>query len=426
MMNMMLRVNSERLLARIDTLGRVGATGDGGVSRRAFSSEDVLGRQLVTEYMTAAGLSVEVDAAGNLIGRLAGSHDGPMLLLGSHIDTVPNGGRLDGAYGVLAAIEALHTLTESGHELPVPVGVVAFTNEEGTSGIPGMWGSLAFIGALGPEDLSASDENGTPVSHLLAAVGGDVDRVPAAAWRGEDIAAYLELHIEQGPVLEHHGTEIGVVEAITGRLTAEIVVTGQANHAGTTPMDLRRDALVAAAHMILAVRAVGGPGGPVRVATVGQCGVSPNAWNVVPGTARLRVDLRDVSSAAMLAGLRQLEHTAGEVGERTGTSITVTRQQLVEPVACDPVLQSMITEVAGRIGLSHAALPSGAGHDAQIIGRIAPVGMIFVPSHRGISHAPGESTAPAQLVSGANVLLQTVLAFASRSAGVGAAGVVRR
>jgi N-carbamoyl-L-amino-acid hydrolase len=405
-----LRVDGTRLLSRIERLRAIGATPEGGVQRVAFSAEDVAGRELTASFMAEAGLEVRVDPAGNLIGTRSGrSVDAPVLLMGSHIDTVPNGGALDGAYGVLGAIEVMHTIDDHGLRLHHPAAVVAFTNEEGALGTRGMWGSHAFVGGLLPADLAARDDNGTPVAELLAAVGGDVRRVAVAAWRPEQVAAYLELHVEQGPVLEHRGFQIGVVEAITGRLTVHLVVRGESNHAGTTPMELRKDALVAAARLILAIHGLGGDGGVVRVATVGYCSVEPNAWNVVPAVVTLRVDLRDVRREAIAAALTELRVIAARVALATDTAIEVSPEQVVEPVACARPLRELIEAAANRVGVSWLALPSGAGHDAQVIGAIAPIGMIFVPSRGGKSHVPAEATEPDHLVAGADVLLQTAL-----------------
>lgn len=407
-----IRVNGSRLLDWINRLRQAGRTAAGGVNRMAFTVADVEGRALVTRTMVEAGLDVRVDAAGNLIGTRPGSDAGAAaLLLGSHIDTVPDGGALDGAYGVLAAVEVLHTLADHGVMLPRSVAVVAFADEEGTQGTPGMWGSHAFVGALRPADLVLRDSHGTSMRELVARVGGDLSRIDEARWAAGRIAAYLELHIEQGPVLEQVGAEIGVVQAITGRLSVDVTVRGETNHAGTTPMELRRDALVGAARMVVGVQRLAGPHGPVRVATVGCIGVEPNASNVVPGVARLRVDLRDVSAAAVTAGLAQLRAAGAELAAETGMVVDVRPDQQVAAVSCDPRLQELVADAARDLGLRRYALPSGAGHDAQVIGTVAPIGMIFVPSVGGLSHAPAEDTDRRHLVAGADVLLRTVLAF---------------
>ncbi|TDC25558.1 Zn-dependent hydrolase [Streptomyces sp. 8K308] len=407
-----LRVDGKRLVRRIEELGRVGADPGGGVSRLAFTEEYVRGRELVAGYMREAGLRPSVDAAGNLLGRQPDApEDLPVLLLGSHIDSVPGGGTLDGAYGVLAAVEVAQVLATHGVRPAHPLAVVAFNNEEGAFGTRGMFGSRALVGGLVKGELDVPDSRGDTIAEWLPRVGGDADRVDEAAWPSGRIAAFLELHIEQGPVLHEYGDRIGVVDVITGRTSVDLDITGQTNHAGTTPMDLRRDALVAASHIIAAIPRLAGPRGVVRVATVGQCFVHPNAWNVVPGRVRLRVDLRDGSRQALTRGVAEVESVAGVMARRTGTRVEVRVGQQIPPVPCAPSLRQAIARAADELRLPHRTVPSGAGHDAQIIGEFAPMGMIFVPSRRGISHAPDEATAATDLVAGADVLLRTVLGF---------------
>jgi hydantoinase/carbamoylase family amidase len=405
-----LRVNGPRLLGALERLRSIGATARGGVSRLAFTPEDVAGRQLAAQLMVQAGLSPRVDPAANLIGTRRGRLDGaPMLLVGSHLDTVIDGGAYDGAYGVVAAIEVAHTLHDHGMRLTHPIGAVAFTNEEGAFGTKAMWGSHALVGALNPDDLVATDSRGTPVTELLTTVGGNAARVGEAAWPPGSVAAYLELHVEQGPVLERLGVPIGVVEAFTGRVNVELLVEGASNHAGTTPMAYRRDALVAASHLVLAVRDLAAEEALVRVATTGTCTVSPGIWNVIPGMVRLGAELRD-DDAAIDRALARLGQAASQIARTTDTIITIQPTHRTRQVACDPRLRALVAQSAEQLDLRHVSLPSGAGHDAQIIGQITPIGMIFVPSRGGVSHAPGEWTAPEHLVAGANVLLATLLA----------------
>ncbi|GAA4930833.1 Zn-dependent hydrolase [Nonomuraea thailandensis] len=410
-----LRVAGDRLVANIRALGAIGATAGGGVTRLAFTAEDARGRELVRDLMTEAGLRTCVDSAANIIGHRPGERpDLPALMLGSHIDTVPDGGALDGAYGVLAAIEVARALNQHGTPLAHPLAVVAFNNEEGAFGTRGMWGAHAMVGALDEADLTAVDDRGRLVADSLADIGGDPAHLDRAVWRPDQVAAYLELHIEQGPVLESRDVRIGVVEAITGRSTLTVSVRGKASHAGTTPMELRQDALVAAAHVILAVGGLAHPHGPVRVATVGALSLAPNAWNVVPGTVTLQVDLRDVSDAATRQAIARLRGELLDIAMRTVTTIEVTDQHGVTAMSCDAGLRDVIAEASEILDLSHLSLPSGAGHDAQIIGRIAPMGMIFVPSKGGVSHAPEEHSADDDLIAGANVLLQSVLTYDER------------
>jgi N-carbamoyl-L-amino-acid hydrolase len=421
------RVNGGRLLSHLNELRSIGATPAGGVSRPSFGPDDIRARAYTAGLMAAAGLVTETDTAGNLIGRTRGPGSGSprsgslksgsqpgALLLGSHLDTVADGGWLDGAYGVLAAIEVLHTLGERSAVPAVPVAVVAFANEEGAPGTPAMSGSSALAGVPLEFGSDGSDGAGGALGVLgagLAAVGGDLSRLTQARWGAAEIAGYLELHIEQGPVLERERIPIGVVTAITGRTSVDVRITGMANHAGTTPMSYRHDALAAAARLILAVQELAGPLGPVRVATVGCCSVERGAWNVVPGAVSLCADLRDISSAAMQEAVRRLRHFAADLESELGIAVELTVSQVVEPVSCAPDLADLIATAAKDVGVDHMTLPSGAGHDAQLIGRVAPIGMIFVPSIGGVSHHPAEDTAAEDLVCGADVLLNTVLAF---------------
>ena len=403
-------INGDRLLARIDELRSVGATAEGGVSRPAFGPLDVQARNLVAGYMRDAGLAVHVDAAANLLGSREGAD--PRLgavVLGSHLDTVPDGGALDGAYGVLAAVEVAHTLKEHSVQLGNPMLVAAFSNEEGIAGSSAMFGSRAVTGAISRDELTTEVHNGRTLAALVDAAGGDSDRLDTARWAPDDIACYLELHIEQGPVLQNEHRQIGVVTAITGRLTIEILITGEANHGGTTPMNARRDALVAGARMVLTVRELAESSGIVRVATVGSCTTEPGAWNVVPGEVRLVVDVRDVDDEAIREAVNRLRAQAFRIAAETGTVIDVAPMQFVAPATCDDRLHDTIAESAAGCGLTALRMPSGAGHDAQWIADVTPMGMIFVPSRDGVSHSPREWSAPADLVNGANVLLGTTL-----------------
>ncbi|MFD6073213.1 Zn-dependent hydrolase, partial [Amycolatopsis lurida] len=290
-----------------------------------------------------------------------------------------------------------------------------------TQGARGMWGSHALVGDLTPEDKCTRNEHGVSIAELLTRVGGDVESLADAVWPTDRIGAYFELHIEQGPILEQLGVEVGVVEAITGRVAVTVVVRGRSNHAGTTPMELRRDAMAAASRLVLAVEDLASQERMVRVATVGHCVVEPNAWNVIPGVVRLSVDLRAVTVQELEAGVTRMRAISAEVARSTGTQIEVTSEHRVDPVSCDPGLRQLIKDSADLLGVSCHALPSGAGHDAQIVGKVAPVGMIFVPSKGGVSHVPAEATDPEHLVAGADVLLHTVLNWCDSFASQGEA-----
>ena len=282
--------------------------------------------------------------------------------------------------------------------------MVAFSNEEGARGTPGMVGSAAIAGRA--PDLSTVDDEGWTLADRIGAAGGDPSRLADAAW--PPLAGFLELHVEQGPVLAEAGSAIGVVTGVTARLTLDVAVGGRAQHAGTTPMPARRDAAVAAAMVVLAVRDLA-TGGTVRAATAGRVEVAPGVRNVVPGRALVGVDLRDTDDAALDAAVRHLRTAAAEVAAATGTDVAVTVRSRVPAVPTDPALAGCVASAADRLGLSRLALPSGAGHDAQVIAALGPVAMAFVPSIGGISHAPDERTADADLVAGADVLLHALL-----------------
>ncbi len=400
-------VDGARLLARLAELAAVSAPGPG-VTRLAYSEFDAAARRLVAGWMSAAGLAVETDAAGNVIGRRAGGDGLPgVLATGSHLDTVVEAGPLDGAYGVVAAIEVAAVLPPLRHDL----AVIAFSNEEGARGTPGMVGSLAIAGRLTAAQLAERDDEGVPLADRL---GGDPAARPTG-WPPGSLAGFLELHIEQGPVLHRAGVPIGVVSGITGRATLDVVVRGVPNHAGTTPMAARRDAAHAAALLVLAVRGLAGESG-VRVATTGVLRLEPGVRNVVAGRATVGVDLRDLDDARIAAATARLREAAARIASETGTAVEVVPRSAVPAVRADPLLMGCVRDAAE--GLAHRELPSGAGHDAQVLAGLGPVGMVFVPSVDGVSHAPAEATDPAHLVAGAEVLRRAlVLADARLSAG---------
>lgn len=409
------RVDGVRLLQILDRLGEIGADPGGGVTRLGLGPLEQQARNWLAGVGHAAGLVPSTDPAGNLFLRLPRPARGPVLLIGSHADTVVQGGRLDGAYGVVAAIEVLRVLHATGTRLPFDPVAVAFSNEEGALVQLPFFGSRAVCGQLA-DGLSATDRSGRGAREYLAEYGGDPDRLAEAAWPAGSIAAYLELHIEQGPVLERAGIPIGVVEGIVGRVIVDIEVTGQAQHAGTTPMDARRDALVAAAELVLGVRRIAADK-ICTTATVGFLRTGPNVTNTVPGTARLTAEVRDIDPARLAAGEAAVREVCAEVERRTGCSVRCVRSSGSAPVATDPVLRRAIVEAADALGLAQLSLPSGAGHDAQIVASLAPIGMIFVPSSDGISHAPAEDTPPEALVRGADVLLRTVLRLGAATGG---------
>lgn len=400
-----LRVNAERLQERIDRLARIGGS-PRGVTRLAFTEADLSGRAYVTELMLEAGLEVGIDDAGNLSGRLPSEAPGlAPIVLGSHIDTVPLAGVYDGVLGVMAAIECVQVLGEHGIRTRHPLEVLVFANEEG-----GLTGSRALAGRLNAQALEESSRSGMSVREGIAALGGNADRISGAVRRPGEVKAYLELHIEQGGSLESEGTDIGIVEGFVGIRWWDVTVTGFANHAGTTPMNARRDALLAAARLVIAVNRAARSLPGRQVATVGRIRAEPGAPNVIPGRVELSLELRDLAKPKLDRVFREIRRRAQLTGKETDTEIEFNEIDIgVEPTLTDPDLQEVIRQSAEALGLSYARLPSGAAHDAQNMAQIAPSALIFVPSVGGISHSPREYTKPRDVANGANLLLHTLI-----------------
>ena len=358
--------------------------------------------------MAEAGLDVTVDAAANLIGRRPG-RTGRWLAIGSHLDTVIDGGPYDGAYGVVAAVEAAAALHTA--DLDHGIIVAAFANEEGARSTAGMTGSHACAGRLDAAALAQVDDEGATVAERIRAAGGDPEAaaIVAAAWHPLVLDAFIELHVEQGPVLHAAGVPVGVVTGVTGRQVLDLTIAGAANHAGTTPMDLRVDALAAAAEVVLTVEELPSKG-LLRVATTGHVVASPNVRNVIAGRVSLGVDLRDEDAARLDATMAEVDALLAAIAARRRVTIDITWGQRVMPVAADPAIAAAARAAASSLGLASLDLPSGAGHDAQILGATGlPIGMVFVPSVAGVSHSPLEHTEPEHLVAGARVLLATLV-----------------
>ena len=410
------RVNGARLREHLEALSVFGrpSGGDfaGGVSRVAYSDADVAGRRYVMGLMEAAGLKPRVDSAGNIFARRADSDAGAApVLFGSHIDSVPNGGNFDGDLGSLGAIEVIQTLQEAGIATRRPLEVVVWCNEEGVAYNNGLYGSRAAAGHLEPGELDLV-WNGVRKSDAIRKVGGDPDRIAEARLKPGYFHCYLELHIEQGGTLDKAGIPIGVVEGIVAIDRYDVEIRGFANHAGTTPMPERRDALLAASYLTIAVNEIVRREPGAQVGTVGQIAVTPNAPNVVPGLVRLTVELRDLS-ASKIAGLgKQIMARGAEIGAMTHTVIEMRQIAHHDPALATPEVQKSIEAACDKLGLQSRRLPSGAGHDAQMMATLGPMGMIFVPSVGGISHAPGELSRWEDCARGAGVLLETVLAWA--------------
>ncbi len=398
------RVNGARLLARLTELARIGGTAEGGVSRPAYGAADVEARETVRAWMREAGLSPVIDAAGNTIARRTGDDgNAASIMIGSHTDSVPDGGRFDGALGLLAAIEVAQTVAERGIALRHPLEVVNFQNEEG-----GIIGSRAMAGRLTSADLDLVAVSGFTIRDGIRALGGEPDCLTKARRAAGSIAAYIELHIEQGTVLEELGAQIGVVEGIVGIRYWEVTVDGEARHAGTTPMTSRHDALLTASRFVELVHDVVTSEPGAQVGTVGRLSVHPGAPNVVPGRVMLTLELRDIEEAKIE---RLYQRIAGEqfrLAERNGTSITLRPTHSVVPAPTDARLRAAIASAATALDLRSHPMPSGAGHDAQNMTVLGPSAMLFVPSVAGVSHSPYELTVDEDVVNGANVLLGAV------------------
>ncbi len=401
-----LRINGRRLEQRILKFAEFGKTDQGGVSRVAFSDADIQGRDYLLSLMKEAGLKTRIDEAGNIIGRREGRDpELPPILFGSHSDSVPDGGIYDGALGVLGAIECVQTLEEKNITTQHPLEVIVFTDEEG-----GLIGSKALIGTLSGAALDVVSHSGKTVKEGIAAVGGSPDKLTNAVRKKGDFKAFIELHIEQGKILESRNIDIGVVEGIVGIKWWEVAVDGFSNHAGTTPMNMRQDALLAAAHLIIAVNSVVTSVEGGQVGTVGRIRAEPGAPNVIPGKVIMSLELRDLQEEKIDRLYEKIKDEARAVEKKTGTRITFTPiEATAVPAPTDPRIQKIITEAARELGLTSFLMLSGAGHDAQNLARIAPTGMIFVPSIGGISHSPQEYTRPEDMENGVNVLLQAIL-----------------
>jgi beta-ureidopropionase / N-carbamoyl-L-amino-acid hydrolase len=404
-----LRIDLDRLAGRIGALGQVGAIEGGGVSRLALSDSDKAGRDTVSGWMRELGLGVTVDAIGNVVGLRKGRTDGAPVMMGSHIDTVATGGRYDGNLGVLAGLEVINTLNDAGIETERPVAVAFFTNEEGSRFQPDMFGSLVYVGALDLETALATKAIDGP------AAGEELKRIgyagPAPVGK-PNVHAYLEYHVEQGPVLEAEGFTVGAVTGVQGISWTEYTIEGVSNHAGTTPMRLRCDAGYAAAAIAVAVRRIAKEIGGDQVGTVGAITLSPNLVNVVANKAVMTVDLRNTDEATLQDAERRVAEAIEAIRTEEGVTITARRLARFEPVAFAPAIVDRVEALAKQRGHKVKRLPSGAGHDAQMLARVCPAGMIFVPSAGGISHNVKEYTSPSDIGAGADILLHLVLELA--------------
>ncbi|SKA32304.1 N-carbamoyl-L-amino-acid hydrolase [Enhydrobacter aerosaccus] len=409
---MELKVDGRSLLGALDELAQIGAIEGGGCARLALSDDDKAGRDLVVARMRALGLEVQVDAIGNVFGMRPGRERLAPIMTGSHIDTVRTGGRYDGNYGVLAGLEVVRALNAANVTTRRPIVVAFFTNEEGARFQPDMLGSLVYAGGLGlNEAYVAADKDGLSVGDELRRIGYLGPMKPGAI-RPQ---AFLELHIEQGPILDEEKVQIGVVEGVQGISWTEYTVTGVSNHAGTTPMRLRRDAGYLAASVNVFARALAREMGGDQVATVGALTLRPNLINVVPNRAVFTVDLRNTDEARLKEAEAKVAAHVAEVAAEERLDVETRVLARFEPVIFDSGLVDHVEHHAKALSLSTRRMPSGAGHDAQMMQRICPTAMIFVPSVGGLSHNVGEHTEPHDLVAGAQLLLNLMVDLAERS-----------
>lgn len=401
------RARPERMESRILALGKFGSNPQGGVSRVAFSEADKQGRAYITGLMKSAGLDVRIDAAGNIIGKRVGKN--PLLQViafGSHIDSVPFGGNYDGDVGVIGAIECIELLNDAGITTEHTLEVMVFSDEEG-----GLTGSTAMIGRLKENNLNQTSSSGKTIRQGLAELGGDIAKLPSAVRQKGELLAFLELHIEQGAILYNGKIDIGVVEGIVGIEQWDVTIEGRANHAGTTPMNLRRDALLAASKLTIAVNESVKSMPGAHVGTVGRIKAEPGAPNVIPGKVTMSVELRDLSREKILSVFEKIKQRATEIEKESGTHIDFKLAHSNLPAITDKKIQELIVHAANELGLSYKMMPSGAGHDTQDLAVIAPAGMIFVPSKDGLSHSPDEYSSAMDMANGATVLLHTILAL---------------
>lgn len=401
-----LKVNSRRIESRISELAKFGVDENGRGYRVAYTQGDIESRSWFMQLMNKAGLNPTIDQGGNIIGKRNGKNPSlKPIAFGSHLDMVPDGGNYDGSLGCISALEVIEILNENSILTEHPLEVIVFANEEG-----GLIGSRAMVGQLSTEGLKQISQSGVVMADGIKAIGGNPDEIRSSIRKKGDMHAFLELHIEQGGTLENENLQIGVVEGIVGILDCVVTIEGFANHAGTTPMKLRKDALFAASKLIIAVNEVINSEPGNQVGTVGKIEAQPGAYNVVPGKVTLGLEIRDLSWDKIEMLLSEIQKQAAQIATVTQTEITFIREaNFVKPALTDSSLQQKIIESSNSLGLKTKIMPSGAGHDTQQIASIAPVAMIFVPSVGGISHSPNEFTKAEDMTNGANVLLQTIL-----------------
>ena len=400
-----LKVDSDRLWRSLMDLAKIGATPKGGVRRLTLTEVDREGRDLFVRWCREAGLSIEVDGIGNIFARRPGSDPAlDPVAIGSHLDSQPSGGKFDGAYGVMAGLEIVRTLNDAGVRTRAPIEVAAWTNEEGSRFVPTMMGSGVYAGVHSLEEaLAQKDIDGVTVRDALRAIGYAGEAKP------HRLGAYFEAHIEQGPVLEETRTTIGVVLGALGQRWFDVVITGQDAHAGPTPMETRRDAMLAAARLTVDVNRIATTFPDYARGTVGQLQVKPNSRNVVPGEVRMTVDLRNAKDKTLSAMKEEMEKSASRIAQECRVKVEVKQVVYFPPSEFAPDLVASVREGARAFGYSHRDIVSGAAHDAVYMARIAPTAMVFVPCEGGISHNEIENARAEDIAAGCNILLHAVL-----------------
>jgi allantoate deiminase len=406
-------IDGERLWRRLSDVGEIGRQREGGVTRLSFTDEERAAKDRVASYMDEAGLSVREDAAGNLFGRREGRNaDLPSVLVGSHVDSVYNGGDFDGPLGVLGGVEVLQTMQERGVETDHPIEVVAFTDEEGARFSFGMIGSRALAGRLTSEDLAKyEDRDGVSMAEAMRTYGLDPERVGEAARPEGSVKAYVELHIEQGRVLENEDLPAGLVTGIAGPVWLRFSLEGETGHAGATPMSLRHDSLAAASEIMSLIEAEASATG-TSVGTVGQLSLEPGGINIIPGHVEFSLDLRDIDQGVRDRVEGRILEDAAEICRRRGVEMGVETLQRLAPAPCSELVMDAVGRACERFGIRLHALPSGAGHDGMQLAGLCPMGMIFVRSRGGVSHSPEEWSTKKDCAAGCNVLYWTVLDLA--------------
>jgi N-carbamoyl-L-amino-acid hydrolase len=401
-----LSVNGKRIESRIFELAKFGVDEKGRGYRVAYTKGDIEGRAWFMDLMKKAGLEPTIDAAGNIIGKRKGKNPSLKPIgFGSHIDMVPDGGNYDGTLGSISALEVIEILNENNVVTEHPLEVIIFGNEEG-----GTIGSKAMVGEITGDGLKQKSQSGLTMAEGIKAIGGNPENIQSCIRKKGYFHAWVELHIEQGGILEKEKTQIGVVEGIVGIVHWEVTVEGFANHAGATPMNMRQDALLAASKFVIAVNEVVNSVKGTQVGTVGKIAVQPGAYNVIPGKVVLGLEIRDLNAEKIEMLFREIEKRAATISVDTKTKISFERQpNESKPALTDKKLQQTINTSAKALGFTTKFMQSGAGHDSQHIASIAPAAMIFIPSVGGISHSPKEFSTATDMANGANVLLQTIL-----------------